>query len=213
MKSVLQKFAKINLVLLLVVLVSGTANAQFREGAWGLNAGMSMPSGISLSAGIPTSTLVGISFTYSFASSFAYVLSQNLQLEAGISYLTASFQVPSGNTAPDNQNLLSIYGGGKYFLMQKEMVMPYIGAGLSFTSMPTVKSGGSNETSGSLLTFIGCFGAQSFLNKEKTVSLFIQIGVGFNKGTVTTKTSNGSYDNGQTNINLGGSAFGGSIYF
>lgn len=206
-------FTKIFFVALLLVFLSGTSQAQFREGAWGLNAGMSMPSGLTLSAGIPTSTLVNVSFTYSFSSSFAYVLSQNLQLEAGISYLTASFQVPSGATAPDNQNLFSIYAGGKYFLMQKEMVMPYIGAGLSYSSLPTVKSGNSNETSGSLLTFIGCFGVQSFLNKEKTVSLFIQIGVGFNKGTVSSKTSGGTYESGQTNINLGGSAFGGTIYF
>jgi hypothetical protein len=213
MKSFDSKISKITLIILFVLLQTLTSNAQFRVGAFGLNAGMAMPSGLTLSAGIPTSTLVNLSYTYSFSTSFAYVLSQNLQLEAGIGFVTASCQVPSGQTAPDNQRLFSFSLGGKYFLSDKNDVMPHLGVGFSSTSLPTVKSGGNNETSGSVLTAIVFFGAQGFLNKERTVSLFIQFGLGYNKGTVTTKTGSNSYDNGQTNINFGGSAFGGSIYF
>lgn len=213
MKRVSSKFSIIALIIMFVMIQTVTSNAQFREGAWGLNAGMAMPSGLSLSAGIPTGTLVNLTYTYSFSTSFAYVISQNLQLEAGLGFVTASFTVPSSQTAPDNQSLFSIFFGGKYFLSEKNDVMPYLGAGFSFTSLPTVKSGVNNETSGSLLTVLGFFGAQGFLNKERTVSLFIQIGLGLSKGTVTNKIGSSSFDNGQTNINFGGSAFGGSIYF
>jgi len=200
-------------IMLLAAAMNVPSYSQFRDGAFSLNAGMSMPSGLTLSAGIPSSTIVNVSYTYSFASSIGYVVMQNLQLEAGVSYVNASFTVPSGNTAIDNQTLFSLYLGGKFFLMPKEMVMPYIGAGFSFTSMPTVKTGNDSETSGKLTTVLGYFGAMSFINKERTIALFIQMGLGFNSGTVSSKYMGKTTDNGQTNITLGGSAFGGSIYF
>jgi hypothetical protein len=78
--------------------------------------------------------------------------------------------------------------------------------------IPSYESG-SNEISGSLATFSGYFGAQGFINKSNTVALFIQIGFGFNSGTITTKMGDNESDNGLNILNLGGSAFGGSIYF
>jgi outer membrane protein W len=212
MNSLGLKISKLGLILMFVLFQTFISKAQFREGAIGLNAGMAMPSGLTMSAGIPNNILGNLTFTYSFATSFAYVMSQNMQLEAGIGFVSASFSVPSGFNAPESQSLFSLFLGGKYFLSSKNDVMPYLGVGVSYTALPTIKSG-TNETSATLLTVLGYFGAQGFLNTQKTVSLFIQFGIGYNQGTVTNKIGSNSSDNGLTNINFGGSAFGGSIYF
>ena len=212
MKAFFTNYTKALIIVLFIGIISTSAHSQFRTGAFALNAGMSMPSGLTLSAGIPTSTLTGLTFTYSFASSIGYIVADNFQIDAGIGYLTASFQVPSGPT-PESQSLFSLCLGAKYFLGISEIVKPYIGGGFSISSLPKVSAGQNYSTSGSLTTVVAYFGAQSFLNNAKTVALFIQMGLAFNKGTLTTTSGNMSSDNGQTNINFGGSAFGGSIYF
>jgi hypothetical protein len=217
MKTFKTLVGKILILLMLIVLQTFISNAQFREGAWGLSAGVAMPSGVTLSAGIPTSSLSNVTFTYSFSSSFVYALNQSLQLEAGVGYLTAGVStdpLPNGQKNPDNQNLFSVNVGGKYFLMTHD-VMPYLFAGFSYTSLPSTKTV-YNEISGSLISALAGFGAQSFINTSKTIALFIQFGVGFNKGTVTTKMTEGSTsstDVSNTNINFGGSAVGATIYF
>ena len=46
---------------------------------------------------------------------------------------------------------------------------------------------------GKLITAVGYFGAQGFINSAKTVAIFIQFGLGYNSGTLTTTTtSNGN---------------------
>lgn len=212
MKALTTFSIKALFIILFIGILSASSQSQVRTGAMSLNAGMAMPSGLTLSAAIPTSFLTGLTFTYSFATSFGYVLSDNLQLEAGIGYVTASFSVPDGETANQNQSLFSLNLGAKYFISAKEGVMPYIGVGFSTTSLPSTTNG-NTTTSASLTTILAYFGAQGFLNNAKTVALFIQFGLGYNNGSQKTVTPNMTSERSQTNINFGGSAFGGSIYF
>ena len=90
--------------------------------------------------------------------------------------------------------------------------MPYITGGFSYTQVPTIET--SNSTiEGNMLTVLGAFGVQAFMNNSKTIALFIQMGLGYNMGTIDNTVGNTTMSNEQTNLNLGGSAIGATIYF
>lgn len=111
----------------------------------------------------------------------------------------------------DASNTMSIGISGKYFLTNGE-VMPYITGGFSYTQVPTIET--SNSTiEGNMLTVLGAFGVQAFMNNSKTIALFIQMGFGYNLGTIDNTVGNTTMSNEQTNLNLGGSAIGATIYF
>lgn len=188
-----------------------TMNAGVKEGDFGISASLALPSGITASAAIPTTVLSQLSLSYGASTNLSYVPTGNLELDLGLGVVSISYSAPSGQTAAKSQTAISLMLGGKYFLSSKD-VSPYLGAGFSYSSLPTITSG-STEVSGSLVTFIGFFGAQGFINASKNVALFAQIGFGVNSGSITTKVEGMSAKNGISTINLGGSAFGGSIYF
>ena len=197
--------------IIILIALTLSSQAQMREGNWGISSGMAMPSGITTTAGLPTNVLSQLNISYSASSNFIYVVSPMMQLEAGLGYVSIGYTVPSGQTAASSQSALSIMVGGKYFLRQSD-VNPYLGVNFSFSQLPTITNGG-NSIKGKLITAIGYFGAQGFINSAKTVALFVQFGLGYNTGTLTTTVGSNSFDNGINTFNLGGSAFGGMIYF
>lgn len=231
MKELRTIILRAGIVVLFALLQISSSQAQFREGAIGISAGMAMPSGVTLSAAVPSSYAGNINniFTYYFGSSFAYVIAPTVQLELGLGYGTASYSVPQGQTAPPTQSTLGVNLGGKIFLASRnDMVMPYIGAGFSYVGLPksesttgTVPYTTTTSITGSIISVLGCFGAQGFLNAQKTVAIFVQFGLGYSKGTLTTTVATStptantskSADNSQADLNLGGSAFGFSVYF
>lgn len=176
------------------------ANAQFGSGAWGLNAGIALPAGVTQSIGLPSGSLSNVTFTPGASANLVYLMSQSFALQFGIGFQNASTTVPSGQTAPDALSTMSLTAGGRYYLNHGD-VMTYLGAGFSYTNLPEIVS-----VTGSLITIYGCFGAEGFLNSTKTVSIYIQMGVGYNMFSQ-------SSDNGNNILNLGGSAVGANVYF
>lgn len=189
------------------------SRAQFSPNSFGLSAAIAMPSGVTASAAIPTAFNANgvITFTNSFATSILFVASDNIQLDAGIGYVSVSTDNPDPTPDPDPLTTISFSAGGRYFINIGN-VMPYLGVGFSFTNFPTLKVGGG-EIKGSLMTVLGFFGAQAFINDSKTLALFIQIGAGFNSVTSKTEANSMTSETKNSSINFGGSAIGGSIYF
>jgi hypothetical protein len=188
-----------SVIALITVISIKPLKAQFKDGAWGFSAGIAMPSGITTSAGLPS--LTSVAFTYGASTSLLYLVSQALQLELGLGIASQSFTVATGS-APNSQTSISFSFGGKYFLMTKD-VMPYITAGFSYTGFPKTTVTGTDYT-GSLVTFLAGFGAESFLNSTRTIGLFIQIGIGFNSITNTVTVAGQSASSGSSTFNLGG---------
>lgn len=189
------------------------SKAQFASNSFGLSAAIAMPSGVTASAAVPTAinNYGVITFTNSFATSILFVATENIQLDAGIGYVSVSTDNPDPQPDPDPFTTISFAAGGRYFFNVGN-VMPYIGVGFSFTNLPTVKVGGG-EIKGSLMTLLGFFGAQAFINDSRTIALFIQIGAGFNSVTSKTEANQMTAETKNSSINFGGSAIGGSIYF
>lgn len=132
------------------------------------------------------------------------------QLDLGLGYLS----VTPGEGA-DAQSTLSIGAGGKYFLKRGD-VQPYLNLGFSFTQIPTIENE-TSKVSGNMVTVLGAFGVQSFINQANTVAFFVQMGFGYNMGSVETVNSFGGQSSTTTSdfktLNLGGSAIGMIIYF
>jgi hypothetical protein len=181
-----------------------TSNAQFRQGAWGLNAGIALPAGITQSVAVPSGSLSNVVFTPTASANLVYLLSQSFALQFGVGFLSAGVS-PQEGPAPDAVTTLSLTAGGKYYMGHGD-VMTYLGAGFSYTNLPKITSG-NDEITNSLIMIYGCFGAEGFLNSSKTVSVFIQMGLGYNMLSFSTQFSN------QNTLNLGGSAVGANIYF
>mgnify|MGYP002713107048 FL=1 len=199
-------FSTIAIALILTLSPSQTQ----AKGDLGMTAAVGLPNGFTPSVGAPSTLISRITIQLGASSSFNIMLSDAFQLDLGIGYL--SITPEKGDAA----NTFSLGAGGKYFL-DKGDVRPYINAGLSFTQIPTVKSG-TVETSGNLITFLAAFGAQAFINSSNSVALFVQMGFGYNTGTLKsdmtipgagTTSSSTSY----SSINLGGSAIGATVYF
>lgn len=192
------------------------SNAQFRNGAWGLSAAMSMPNGLVPGPGVsPTITLPvntggQVAFNFVGTSGINYVAGDNLQLELGIGYLSVSADVP-GDNDPDPLSSIAVALGGKYFLSNGP-VMPYLGLNGSYAILPTTKFN-TTEITGNVMSLIAYFGAMSFINDSKTLAIFLQMGLGYNSGTVTTETNGSKSDASSGSFNLGGSAIGAAIYF
>src|SRR5690606_38326700 len=104
---------------------------------------------------------------------------------------------------------------GNYFLKVGD-IQPYLNLGFSYTQIPTVENTGS-ESSGNMVTILGAFGVQSFINDANSVALFVQMGFGYNIGTLETTTTVGTQEISASTtfnvMNLGGSAVGMRIYF
>ncbi len=184
------------------------AEAQPKQGSFGMSAAIALPSGIIPSAGIPTSTLNNLNITYGPTTSFLYLISDNLQLEGGIGYVSVATDTEGDD--PDPLSTISIGVQGKYFLSNAP-ARPYAGIGFSYSSLPTTESANS-ETTRSLLLVSGVFGGQAFLNDAKTAAMFIQVGLGYNVFSTSTDMDGDNSDTSVSVLNPGGSAFGFSIY-
>ena len=64
-----------------------------------------------------------------------------------------------------------------------------------------------------MTTVLAAIGAQSFIDNNNTVAVFIQMGLGYNMGSVTTEGSGFSTTSDASSLNLGGSAVGFSVFF
>ncbi len=208
MKKIKQFLSGFAIMALISTMFVIPANAQMLQGGCGLNAGIALPAGITQSAGVPNFSSLNITFTNSASANFIYVVSNNFQLNAGLGFLSTSF---SGNSAPASQSLISIAVGGKLILSHHD-VMPYIGLGFSYTNLPKVTQG-TTDITGSLITLTPCFGVESFINQAKTVSMYIQMGIGYNSTSLKATSGNFSSTSGTSMFNLGGSAAGVNIYF
>lgn len=180
---------------------------------FGITASIGMPSGLVPAAGIPTAANT-LSITYGMTTSILMLINEQLQIEAGIGYVSVSTSYDKESIKePDPLSAISFSAGCRYFLRKAE-VQPYVGGGFSYTSLPSVTGFDMKEISVNLFSFIGFVGAQGFINKSQTVALFIQIGFGFNTFTGgipdpdTFQISKGTF----STINFGGSAIGGTIY-
>lgn len=190
-------------VIITLILTLG-ANAQFKSGAWGLNAGIALPAGVTQSVAVPGGSFTYVSFTPTASANLVYLLSQSFALQFGVGFLSAG-QTPPTGTAPDAVTTISLTAGGKYYQSHGD-VMTYLGAGFSYTILPKITSG-NTEVTNSLIMIFGCFGAEGFLNANKSVSVFIQMGLGYNMLSFSEMFNN------QNTLNLGGSAVGANIYF
>lgn len=194
------------LILVAIITLSLTlgANAQFKQGAWGLSAGIALPAGVTQSVAVPGGSFTNVSFSPTASANLVYLFSQSFALQFGVGFLSAGVSPQSG-PAPDAVTTLSLTAGGKYYMSHGD-VMPYLSAGFSYTNLPKITSG-STEVTNSLIMVYGCFGAEGFLNSSKTVSIFIQMGLGYNMLSFSEMFSN------LNTLNLGGSAVGANIYF
>ncbi|TAL68168.1 MAG: hypothetical protein EPN82_12290 [Bacteroidetes bacterium] len=197
-------FTAIMMSIVIVITLTFSAKAQFHQGGWGLNAGIALPAGVTQSVAIPNSSFTNVTFTPTASANLVYLLSQSFALQFGVGFLSAGQTPPSG-PAPDALTTLSLTASGKYYMGHGD-VMTYLGAGFSYTNLPKFTLGNTKITS-SLVMIFGCFGAEGFLNANKSVSLFIQMGFGYNM------LSFSSLSNNQNTFNLGGSAAGANIYF
>lgn len=175
------------------------------KGNLGMTAAVGLPNGFTPSVGLPSNVYSRLTISLGASSSFNIMLSDAFQLDLGLGYL--SITPEEGDAA----NTLSFGVGGKYFL-DKGDVRPYINAALSYSQIPTISSV-TSETSGNLITFIAAFGAQAFVNEANTIALFVQMGLGYNTGTLTMEAAGMSQDNTISSLNLGGSAIGATVYF
>jgi hypothetical protein len=200
------RFSKLFFLALVATLFLALTPTQTQaKGSLGMTAAAGMPNGFTPSVGLPSNVYSRLTISLAASSSFNIMLSDAFQLDLGLGYLSIT---PDGG---DAANTLSFGVGGKYFLDQGD-VRPYINVALSYSQIPTVESG-STKTSGNLLTFIGAFGAQAFINSSNTVALFVQMGIGYNTGTLTMDNGVMSSDNTVSSLNLGGSAIGATVYF
>lgn len=205
------KTSKLFFLLLVVALTTAiTPTEAHEEGNFGMTAAMGMPNGVTPSIGLPTNTTSRLSISATASSSFNIMLSNNLQLDVGLGYLSVD---PGGDADPSTT--LSFMAGGKYFFTT-EHVSPYLNLGISYTQIPTIETTGS-EITGNMMTVLAAFGAQAFINTNNTVAVFVQMGIGYNMGTVDTETTVGgsstTMSSEMTNLNLGGSAVGITVYF
>ncbi len=210
------KTSKLFFLLLAIALTTTIATTEAHEkGDFGMSAAIAMPNGVTPSTGLTTNTTSRLSISSTAASSFNIMLTNTLQLDLGLGYLS----IDNGVEGSDPANTLSFMAGGKYFFNVSD-VSPYVNLGLSYTQIPTIETVGngfSTEVSGSMMTVLAAFGAQAFLNSTHNIAIFVQMGIGYNMGTVDTKsTVNGTSttnSNEMTNLNLGGSAVGLTVYF
>lgn len=209
------KTSKLFFLLLVVALTTAITPTEAHEkGDFGMTAAIGMPNGVTPSIGLPTNTTSRLSISATASSSFNIMLTNNIQLDLGLGYLSVD---PGGDADP--ANTLSIMAGGKYFFNTGD-VSPYLNLGISYTQIPTIESGGTGfttEVSGNMMTVLAAFGAQAFITPTHNIALFVQMGIGYNMGTVDTETSSGGSSSTMssevTNLNLGGSAVGVTVYF
>lgn len=201
------RFSKLFFSLLAISLIAFMVpNQSSAKGKLGMSAAIGLPSGITPAVSLPTNTLGSLTISTAATSSFNILLSDNLQLDLGLGYLSVT---PNEG---DGVNTVSIGAGVKYF-MGKGDVSPYITGGFSFTNLPTITSVGTERT-GNMITFLAAYGAQAYLNSSNTVALFVQMGLGYNTGSITTDITGGSSTTTSiSNLNLGGSAVGVTVYF
>ncbi len=208
------------IVALVFLVMSGSiVTAQVESGMWGMGAAMALPSGVAASvvssSGNAGGSAIGqaASFTYTGGSEVCYQINRNLQLDGGIGIGLVSFGVSTG-TAADSRTTISIAAGGRYYTRTPSDVSPYLGAGLSYTIIPTITSGNS-EVSGGVFMINACFGVEAMLAKH--VAVFSQLGVGYNSGSISSKSTVGGSSttvSGSVNtLSLGGSAIGLHIYW
>ncbi|OGU13256.1 MAG: hypothetical protein A2X61_03700 [Ignavibacteria bacterium GWB2_35_12] len=195
---------RIIIAIIITLSLTLASNAQFGSGAWGLNAGIALPAGITQSVALPSGSLSNVTFAPTASANLVYLFSQSFALQFGVGYLSVG-QTPQSGPSPDAVTTLSFTAGGKYYLRHGD-VMTYLGAGFSFTNLPKFTSG-NDEVTNSLIMIFACFGAEGFLNSSKTLSVFIQMGFGYNMLSYSAAMSN------QNTLNLGGSAVGANIYF
>jgi hypothetical protein len=211
MKKFKQNLSGFAIITMITLMLSISAKAQLNAGGCGLNAGIALPAGITQSTGMPNTSNLNITFTNTASANFIYVLSNSFQIQGGIGFLSTSYTVASGS-APPSQSIISITAGGKLYLSHHD-VMPYLGLGFSYTNLPKVTISQGMDLTGSLITVLPCFGVESFINQAKTVSMYIQMGIGFNSTSLKTTVSGNSSTSGTSMFNFGGSAAGVNIYF
>lgn len=198
------------LILSVALLATLTPTKVSAAGDLGMSAAIGLPNGVTPAVGLPANTLGRITISTAASSSFNIRLSDMFQLDLGLGYMSVS-----QGEGTDALNTISFGAGGKYFLKRGD-VQPYVNLGFSFTQIPTVENA-TSKVSGNMVTVLGAFGVQSFINQANTVALFVQMGFGYNMGSVETVSTFGTQSTTMTSdfstMNLGGSAIGMSIYF
>ena len=205
------RFSKLLFLILSVALLATITPSEAQaKGDLGMSAAIGLPNGVTPSVGLPANALGRITISTAASSSFNIRMGEMFQLDLGLGYLS----VTPGEGA-DAQSTLSIGAGGKYFLKRGD-VQPYLNLGFSFTQIPTIENG-TSKVSGNMVTILGAFGVQSFVNQANTIGFFVQMGFGYNMGSVETVNSFGGQSSTTTSdfktLNLGGSAIGMIIYF
>lgn len=192
---------------------------QLASGMMGFGASFALPGGTTASVvsnGAGSSTVLAqFGFTYTGGSHIAYLISQNLELQAGLGFGTVSFAVPTGSTAIESQSTMSVLLGGRLYMSPGAKASPYVNVGLSYTKAPTIKTS-KLEVSANLIGVIAAVGAQGWLSES--VSAYVQMGLGYNSGTITstgigTDADKGSSSNSVNTLSLGGSAAGICVYW
>lgn len=191
-------------LLIFVSLSNNNANAQLKSGQMGMSAAIGMPSGL-LPSVSSNGNAINDMYSLDASTSLNLVLSDNFQLDLGLGFMSRS------RNEEDAQNLLTFGLGGKYFLSNSE-VSPYITGGFSYAQLPSSESEISSSE-GSILSLLGAFGVQSFVNNSKTIALFIQIGISYNMISTESTVMNQSSTTELNHLNLGASAIGATIYF
>ncbi|PKL79679.1 MAG: hypothetical protein CVV25_07355 [Ignavibacteriae bacterium HGW-Ignavibacteriae-4] len=198
------------LILSVALLATLTPTKVSAHGDLGMTAAIGLPNGVTPAVGLPSNAFNRITISTAASSSFNIRLSDMFQLDLGLGYMSVS-----QGEGTDAQNTLSFGAGGKYFLKRGD-VQPYVNLGFSFTQIPTIENG-TSKVSGNMITVLGAFGVQSFINQANTVALFVQMGFGYNMGSVETANTIAGQTTTSTSdfstMNLGGSAIGMSIYF
>lgn len=203
------RFSKVLFSILTVALL-GTMAPTKAQSKLGMSAAIGLPNGITPAVALPNNTMGRINIATAASSSFNIMLSDMFQLDLGLGYVSLT----PGEGA-DAQNTVSFAVGGNYFLKVGD-IQPYLNLGFSYTQIPTIENTGS-ESSGNMVTILGAFGVQSFINDANSVALFVQMGFGYNIGTLETTTTVGTQEISASTtfnvMNLGGSAVGMRIYF
>ena len=125
---------RIIIAIIITLSLTLASNAQFGSGAWGLNAGIALPAGITQSVALPSGSLSNVTFAPTASANLVYLFSQSFALQFGVGYLSVG-QTPQSGPSPDAVTTLSFAAGGKYYLRHGD-VMTYLGAGFSFTNLP-----------------------------------------------------------------------------
>jgi hypothetical protein len=140
----------------------------------------------------------------------SYVVSRNIEIGFGLTFMNESYSVDAPATAADAQTTLGFSLFADYYLSKGD-INPYIGINLNYLGYPEVKQSETNKTNTNDMGFELVFGAQSFITKSFAV--YAEMGVGYSMHNITQTSGSKDFKSSTNMLKLFTSAIGATFYF